>query len=36
MTTFALGSEKIARAGTGVDDGGLYDDTALFNELLDM
>ena len=34
VTTFALCSEEVARAGPRVDDGGLDDDTALLDEFL--
>ena len=36
MATFALCSEELACAGTGVNDGGLDDDAALFDEFLHM
>lgn len=36
VTALAFGSEEVARACTRVDDGGLYDDTALFYEFLDV
>lgn len=36
MTTLALGGEEIACAGAGVDGGGLDNDAAVLDELLDM
>lgn len=36
MTTLSLGSKEIASAGTGVDGGGLDDDTPILDELLDV
>ena len=36
VTTLALRGKEIASAGAGVDGGGLDNDTAVLNELLDM
>lgn len=36
MTTLALGGKKVTGAGTGVDNSGLYDDTAIFDEFLNV
>lgn len=34
VTTLTLSSKKVAGAGTGVDNGGLYDDPTIFDEFL--
>jgi hypothetical protein len=36
VTTLAFSGKKVTGAGAGVDDSGLYDDTTVFNEFLDM
>jgi hypothetical protein len=36
VTTLALGGKKVASAGTGVYNSGFYDDTAIFNEFLNV
>ena len=36
MTTFALRRQQIASSGTGVDSGGLDDNTPILDELLDV
>jgi hypothetical protein len=36
VATLAFSGKKVTGAGTGVDNSGLYDDTTVFNEFLDM
>jgi hypothetical protein len=36
VTTLAFGSKKVAGAGTGVYNGGFYDDTAIFDKFLNV